>query len=342
MSNMNRQWRLMKRPVGEAFDDCLQFGEEPIGTPADGEVLVKNLHVSLDPANRVWMNDADSYKAPVPLGGVMEGFCVSSVAETKNPDFAVGDILYGFGHWEDYSVTDGQGWEPAPDIGGAPFSAHLAVFAVIGPTAYVGLLDVCDPQPGETVVVTTAAGAVGSITGQIAKIKGCRVVGITGSDEKCRWITEELGYDAAINYKTENIYKALKQHCPDGIDCHFEQVGDATVLDSVLTQLNHYGRISLCGWISGYNATAPVPGPVGLANLVMKRGKMEGFIVLDFPERIAQSRVDMREWMEQGKLKYRADVVDDLSGAVKALHTLYSGANQGKLIIKVQDDPLLD
>jgi NADPH-dependent curcumin reductase len=342
MSNMNRQWRLMKRPVGEDFDECLVFGEEPIGVPGDGQILVKNLHISLDPANRVWMNEGDSYKAPVPLGGVMEAFCVSKVAESKNPDFAVGDVLYGFGNWEDFSVTDGSGWEHAPDIGDAPFSAHLGVFSVVGPTAYVGLLDVCDPQPGETVVVTTAAGAVGSLVGQIAKIKGCRVVGLTGSDEKCKWMTEDLGYDAAINYKTESVYKALSKHCPDGIDCHFEQVGDAKVLDTVLTLLNHNGRISLCGWISGYNATAPVPGPVGLANLVMKRGKMEGFIVLDYPERIAQSHIDMRKWIAEDKLKYRVDVVDDLTGAVEALHTLYAGTNQGKLIVKVQDDPLLD
>ncbi len=341
MSNMNRQWRLTKRPVGEDFDDCLEFGEEPIGTPGDGEFLIKNLHISLDPANRVWMNETASYKDPIPLGGLMEGFCVSTVAETNNPNFAVGDVLYGFGHWEDYSVVNGEGWEPAPDIGNAPFDAHLGVFYVVGPTAYVGLLDVCNPQPGETVVVTTAAGAVGSLVGQIAKIKGCRVVGITGSDEKCEWITKELGYDAAINYKTESIFKALAKHCPDGIDCHFEQVGDAKVLDAVLTQLNHYGRISLCGWISGYNATAPVPGPTGLANLVMKRGKMDGFIVLDYPEQIAQSHVDMRKWIEEGRLKYRVDQVDDLSGAVEALHTLYAGTNKGKLLVKVQDDPLL-
>ena len=342
MAKINRQWRLTSRPVGENFDECLKFAEEPVVDVGNGEILVKNLHLSLDPANRVWMNEGGSYKPAVPLGGVMEAFVVAAVEQSKNPKFSEGDIVYGFGHWEDYSITNGDGWELAPEIGGAAFSAHLGVYAVVGPTAYVGLLDICHPQPGETVVVTTAAGAVGSLVGQIAKIKGCKVVGITGSDEKCQWITKDLGYDAAINYKTDHVGRALREYCPDGIDCHFEQVGDARIIDAVLSQLNHYGRISLCGWISGYNATEPMLGPQGLANLVMKRGKMEGFVVLDHPQKIKQSYVEFSNWLADGSIKYRVDVVDDLGNAVEALHKLYAGTNNGKLIVKVQDDPRVD
>lgn len=342
MAKINRQWRLVSRPVGENFDDCLEFGEEAVGELNEGQILVKNLHMSLDPANRVWMNEGDSYKSAVPLNGVMEAFVIAAVEQSRNSKFSEGDIVYGFGHWEDYSISDGVGWEVAPDIGTESFSAHLGVYAVVGPTAHVGLLDICDPQAGETVVVTTAAGAVGSLVGQIAKIRGCRVVGITGSDEKCRWITKDLGYDAAINYKTEKVSKALRNYCPDGIDCHFEQVGDSAIIDAVLRQLNNYGRISLCGWISGYNATAPSPGPQGLANLVVKRAKMEGFVVLDYPQRIKDSYSDFRRWLADGSIKYRVDVVDDLSNAVTALHRLYNGANKGKLIVKVQNDPRVD
>lgn len=341
MSNMNRQWRLTGRPVGEDFDSVMAFGEEPIPSPSDGEILIKNLHLSLDPANRVWMNEGDSYKPPVPLGGVMEGFAVGVVEESKNPAFSVGDTVSGFGHWEDYSVTNGEGWAKAPALGAQPFDAHLGVYSIVGPTAYFGLLDICNPQPGETVVVTTAAGAVGSLVGQIAKIRGCNVIGITGSDEKCDWITKDLGFDAAINYKTENVPAALKTLCPNGIDCHFEQVGDANILDAVLTLMNKKGRISVCGWISGYNATEFAPGPMGLPNLIMKSIKMEGFIAFDFFDRMEQCYADLAKWLDEGKLKYRVDQVDDLKNAVTALHTLYSGENKGKLIVKVQDDPAL-
>lgn len=342
MATMNRQWRLISRPVGENFDQCLEFGEQPVGEIRDGEILLKNLHLSLDPANRVWMNERGSYRTPVPIDGVMEAFVIAVVEQSKNSQFSEGDIIQGYGYWEDYSITDGSGWQRTADLGKAAFSAHLGVFSVVGPTAYIGLLDICDPQPGETVVVTTAAGAVGSLVGQIAKIQGCRVVGIVGNDEKCDWITQQLGYDAAINYNNDNIRKALREYCPDGIDCHFEQVGNAIVIDAVLSRLNNYGRIALCGWISGYNATERLPAPNGLANLVVKRGKMQGFVVHDYPERIAQSHIDFRRWLEDGSLKYRVDVVDDLSNAVTALHKLYSGTNKGKLIVKVQDGPGVD
>jgi hypothetical protein len=342
MSNMNRQWRLTGRPVGEDFDSVMEFGEEPIKSPGDGEFLVKNLHLSLDPANRAWMNEGDTYKAAVPLGGVMEGFAVGVVEESKNSGFAVGDTVSGMGHWEDYSVTNGQGWAKSPDLGKQTFDAHLGVYAIVGPTAYFGLLDICDPQPGETVVVTTAAGAVGSLVGQIAKIKGCNVIGITGTDEKCNWITEELGFNAAINYKTEDVPAALAKLCPNGIDCHFEQVGDADILDAVLTLMNEKGRISLCGWISAYNMTEFPAGPRGLLNLIVKSIKMEGFVVLNFFDQMERCYADLAKWLDDGRLKYRVDMVDDLADAVDALHTLYSGANQGKLIVKVQDDPALN
>ncbi|MBP6822148.1 MAG: NADP-dependent oxidoreductase, partial [Acidobacteria bacterium] len=211
---------------------------------------------------------------------------------------------------------------------------HFGLFGHIGMTAYFGLLDIGQPKPGETLVVSAAAGAVGSLVGQIGKIKGCRVVGIAGADDKCKWIVDELGFDAAINYKTENVSEALKKHCPNGIDIDFENVG-GEIMDAVLAQINLRARIALCGLISGYNATTPVPGPYNFANILIQRARVEGFIVLDYAPRAMECMTELGKWLMEGKIKYRIDEIDGLSGAPMALNKLFEGTNIGKLVVKI-------
>ncbi len=239
--------------------------------------------------------------------------------------------------WQDYSLSNGAGLTVLPDIPSIPLTAHLGLFGIVGPTAYFGLLDIGKPQPGETLVVSAAAGAVGSLVGQIGKIKGCRVVGIVGSDEKCRWIKDELGFDAAINYKTERVRASLKQHCPEGIDVHFENVG-GDILDAALSLINLRARIVLCGLIAQYNATQAVPGPNYFGNLLTRRARVEGFIVLDYAPRFREAVRDLSQWYAEGKLRYRVEVVDGLENAPRALNKLFDGSNQGKLIVKLSTD----
>jgi hypothetical protein len=217
-------------------------------------------------------------------------------------------------------------------------TAYLGLFGIIGPTAYFGLLDIGQPKAGETLVVSAAAGAVGSLAGQIGKIKGCRVVGIAGSDEKCRWITEELGFDAAINYKTEPVQERLKTHCPDGIDVYFENVG-GEILDAVLSLINVRARIVICGLISQYNAKEPVPGPYNFRAILTQRARVEGFIILDYRDRFMEAFEALGRWLAEGKLHYRVDVIDGLENAPRALNKLFDGSNKGKLIVKVSEEP---
>jgi len=272
--------------------------------------------------------------APIPLGSVMLGITIGVVEESRNPNFQAGDNAQGFLGWQEYAVSDGAGVNKLPDNPAIPLTAYLGLFGGIGLTAYFGLLDITDPKPGETLVVSAAAGAVGSIVGQIGKIKGCRVVGIAGSDEKCKWIVDELGFDAAIDYKTENVRQGLKKTCPNGIDIYFDNVG-GEILDAVLAMINLRARISLCGMISQYNAAAPVPGPYNLINILTRRAKMEGFIVLDYLPRAQEAIPELIKWYMEGKIKYRVDVVEGLKEAPRAVNKLFDGSNQGKLIIKV-------
>jgi hypothetical protein len=331
---INHQWRLAARPLGRINETDFQWAEEPVPELKDGQVLVRNLYLSLDPANRGWVREEGSYMAPIPLGSVMLGGAVGVVEESRNPNFQAGDNVQGLLGWQEYAVSDGSGLNKLPNNPAIPLTAYLGLFGHIGLTAYFGLLDITNPKPGETLVVSAAAGAVGSIVGQIGKIKGCRVVGIAGSDEKCKWIVGELGFDAAINYKTENIREALKRTCPNGIDIYFENVG-GEILDAVLAQINLGARISVCGMISQYNATAPVPGPYNLINILTKRAKMQGFIVLDYMPRAQEAIPELIKWHIEGRLKYRVDVVVGLKEAPRALNKLFDGSNQGKLIIKV-------
>jgi NADPH-dependent curcumin reductase CurA len=331
---INHQWRLAARPVGNLKESDFQWTEEPVPELQDGQVLVRNLYLSLDPANRGWVREGGSYMAEIPLGAVMLGGTVGVVEESRNPKFQAGEHVQGFFGWQEYGVSDGAGLNKLPNNPAIPLTAYQGLFGHIGLTAYFGLLDITNPKSGETLVVSAAAGAVGSIVGQIGKIKGCRVIGIAGSDEKCKWIVDELGFDDAINYKTEKVSAGLKRTCPKGIDIYFDNVGGET-LDAVLAMINLHARISACGMISQYNATEPVPGPYNLINIVPRRAKMEGFIVTDYMSRAQEAMPELIKWYTEGKLKYRVDVVEGLREAPRALNKLFDGTNQGKLIIKI-------
>lgn len=336
MTDSNRVWRLRKRPVGDLTDDVLSMETESIPEPADGECLLRMNYLSLDPTNRIWMSDIDQYMPPVELGAPMRGVVCGTVVKSKTPALLEGDIVSGLGVWADYQIGVPGMVNPLGDTGPLPVIDAFGALALVGPTAYFGLLDIGNPKPGETVVVSAAAGAVGSIVGQIAKIKGCHVVGLAGSDEKCRWITEDLGFDAAINYKSENVPAALRRTCPNGIDIYFDNVG-GDILDACLKLMNLFGRIPMCGLISQYNATEEVPGPTNYPMILMQRVKVQGFIVLDYVDRYPEAVSALAQWMAEGKLKVRLDVVDGLENALQALKKLYTGANTGKLMIRVKD-----
>lgn len=331
---MNRQWRLAARPVGKFKESDFGFAEVPVPALNDGELLVHNQYLSLDPTNRGWANEVDTYLPAVKLGDVMRGGAIGVVEESRNPNFKAGDHVSGLLGWQDYAVTDGAGLTKLPDNPAIPLTAYMGLFGHIGLTAYYGFLDVGKPKAGETLVVSAAAGAVGSLVGQIGKIVGCRVVGIAGSDEKCRWLTEELGFDAAINYKQENVLAALKRECPNGIDIDFENVG-GEILDSVLALINLGARISLCGMISQYNATEQMPGPYNLWMLIVRRARIEGFLVTDYMDRAPEAMTQLGRWLMAGKIKYRVDVVEGLDQAPRAVNKLFDGSNQGKLVIKI-------
>lgn len=337
-STENRQILLTSRPIGEIKDSDFEHVTTPIPTPGEGQILVRNLYISLDPAMRGWMNDSDSYIEPVQLGDPMRAGSIGLVVESNNPAYTPGDKLFGMGGWQDYAVLGPKGLNPAiPEGLPVPLTNFLSVLGITGLTAYFGLLDIADPQAGETVVVSTAAGAVGSIVGQIAKIKGCRVVGIAGSDEKCAWVTEDLGFDACINYKTQNLAEALREACPNKVDVYFDNVG-GEILNTVLGQINVGARISVCGAISQYNATEVTPGPSNYIRLLTKRSKMQGFIVTDFAARFPEAIQQLIQWIGEGKIKNKEDIVDGLENAPKAIHKLFAGTNTGKLIIKVADE----
>lgn len=332
-NRINHQWRLTARPEGLIKETDFTWTEEAVSELQDGQFLVRNLYLSLDPTMRMWATK-DTYLPAVKIGEVMRGGTIGVVEESLNPNFKVGDHVSGLLGWQEYAITDGKGVNALPSLPGVPLTAHFGLFGHIGMTAYFGLLDIGQPKPGETLVVSAAAGAVGSLVGQIGKIKGCRVVGIAGADDKCKWIVDELGFDAAINYKTENVSEALKKHCPNGIDIDFENVG-GEIMDAVLAQINLRARIALCGLISGYNATTPVPGPYNFANILIQRARVEGFIVLDYAPRAMECMTELGKWLMEGKIKYRIDEIDGLSGAPMALNKLFEGTNIGKLVVKI-------
>jgi len=331
----NHQIRLAARPVGLPKPSDWQFTESPIPDPKDGEVLVKVLDLSLDPAMRGWMNEGKSYIPPVGIGEVMRAGGVGRVVASKHPNFAARDHVNGALGVQEYVALPGAQLTKI-DPAMAPLAVFLNTLGMPGMTAYFGLLDVGQPKPGETVVVSGAAGAVGATVGQIAKIKGCRAVGIAGGAAKCRYIVEELGFDAAIDYKAGKLKQDLRQACPEGVHVYFDNVG-GEILDTVLTQLARRARIVVCGAISQYNNTTPVKGPSNYLSLLVNRARMEGMVVFDYADRFPQAVRDIAGWIKEGKLKSREDIVEGLATFPDALLKLFSGENFGKLVLKVAD-----
>lgn len=333
---INHQFRLAARPVGLPKRSDWDFTEEPVREPGAGEFLVKVHYISLDPAMRGWMNDGRSYIPPVALGDVMRAGAAGQVIASNHPQFAVGDYVTGGFGVQEYAMTDGKGVVKVdPKV--APLPVFLGTLGMPGMTGYFGLLEIGRPREGQTVVVSGAAGAVGTVVGQIAKIKGCRAVGIAGGADKCRWIVEELGFDAAIDYKQEKVGAALKQHCPNGIDVYFDNVG-GDILDAALARLARGARVIICGAISQYNTTAAVKGPSNYLSLLVNRASMTGMVVFDYADRYALAAREMAGWMMQGKLKARTDVAEGLQNFPDALLKLFRGENTGKLVLKIAAD----
>jgi NADPH-dependent curcumin reductase CurA len=330
----NRQFRLASRPIGEPKRSDWSLTTEPVVEPAEGQLLVKVVYLSLDPAMRGWMNDAKSYVPPVGIGEVMRAGALGRVMASKHPKFAAGDFVSGMFGVQEYALSDGKGVVKV-DPGVGPLTVYLGALGMTGLSAYFGLLEIGRPKAGETVVVSGAAGAVGMVAGQIAKIQGCRTVGIAGGPEKCRFLVEELGFDAAIDYKAEDVRKALKTHCPDGIHIYFDNVG-GDILNAALAQLARGARVVLCGAISQYNAGV-VKGPSNYLSLLINRARMEGFIVFDYAARYGEALRAMGAWYKAGKLKSRESVVEGFDTFPEALLKLFKGENTGKLVLKVAD-----
>jgi NADPH-dependent curcumin reductase CurA len=329
----NRQFRLAARPVGLPKASDWNLVTETVGEIADGQVLVKVLYISLDPAMRGWMNEGRSYIPPVALGAVMRAGTMGQVIASRHPDFAVGDHVVGAQGVQEYAVSDGKGLTSV-DPALAALPVYLGTLGMPGFTAYFGLLDIGKPQPGQTVVVSGAAGAVGGVVGQIAKIQGCRAVGIAGGAAKCAYIVDELGFDAAIDYRAGDVKKALAQHCPKGIDVYFDNVG-GEILDAALARLAMHARIVICGAISQYNSTTPMQGPSNYMSLLVNRASMTGMVVFDYADRYREAAQAMAGWMAAGKLKSREEIVTGFERFPEALLMLFRGENTGKLVLKV-------
>jgi NADPH-dependent curcumin reductase CurA len=330
MTLMNRRITLARRPVGEVGAEC--FATDAVGVPAPGpgEALVEVTWLSIDPTIRGWMAQ-DTYLPAIAIGAPIRSGGLGTVIESNTDALPVGATVFGMMGWQQYAIV-GAGARVIPAE--VPPEAALSVFGATGITAYFGLLDVGRPAEGETVLVSGAAGATGSIAGQIARIKGCRVVGIAGSDEKCAWLTGELGFDAAINYRTQDVRSVLADACPNGVDVFFDNVG-GDILEAALDRLALRGRVVLCGAISQYNDAEPRPGPNNLTNLIVRRGRMEGFIVLDYLDRSDQAIGELANWVLGGELQYSVDVVEGLDHAPEALDRLFSGANTGKVMVRL-------
>jgi len=332
---VNRKILLAQRPEQMFSDACFAVVEEPIPEPGDGEAVVRLEYLSLDPAMRGWVRDERSYLPPVQLGEVMRSGGAGRVVASRHPLFPVGAGVMGMLGWQEYAVIGGSSGvraNPVPD--GVDLIDSLSLFGSTGVTAYFGVLDVGQPKAGETFVVSGAAGGVGSIAGQIAKIVGCRVVGIAGTKEKCSWVVDDLGFDACIDYKAGDVARALHDACPGGIDVYFDNVG-GDILDAALQNMNDFGRIVACGMISRYNDSELSPGPEHMTNIVTRRLRMQGFIVIDFLARFSEAAMQLGVWAAEGRLTNRVHVVDGLLSAPTAINLLFSGGNIGKLVVKI-------
>jgi hypothetical protein len=338
MAQINRQIHLVSRPSGEATADNFRLLEKPLGTPGEGQVVVRHHFLSLDPYMRGRMNDAKSYAQPQPLDQVMQGGTVGVVAESRHPNYKAGDSVVGYGGWQEYSIVDGgqPGMLRKVDTTHVPLSAYLGAVGMPGVTAWYGLIKICQPKPGQTIVVSAASGAVGSAVGQLAKSRGCRAVGIAGGADKCGYVKNELGFDACIDYKahpdSKSLYQALKEATPDGVDGCFENVG-GSVLDVTLARMNAFGRIALCGMISGYDGQ---PIPLQQPQLLLQsRLTIEGFIVSEHMEVWPEALKELATMVATGKLKYRETIADGLAAAPEAFLGLLKGRNFGKQLVKL-------
>ena len=335
MTESNKQFRLAARPVGTPKRSDWNVVTEPAKEPGEGEVVVKVLFLSLDPAMRGWMNEGKSYIRPVEIGEVMRAGGVGVVTASKSARFKPGDHVVGTLGVQQVAVVHEKTLTRV-DPRMAPLPVFLSTLGMPGMTAYFGLLDVGQAKTGETVVVSGAAGAVGQVVGQIAKIKGCTVIGIAGGADKCKYVKDELRFDACIDYKAEDVKKALREHCPKGIDVYFDNVG-GDILEAALANLARHARIVVCGAISQYNATGPMKGPSNYLSLLVNRARMEGMVVFDYADRYAEAAKEMAGWMMQGKLKSREDVVSGLDDFPERLLMLFRGENFGKLVLKVAE-----
>ena len=338
MAEINRQIHLVSRPSGEASTDNFRLVEQPLGTPGEGQVLVRHHFLSLDPYMRGRMNDAKSYAQPQELDKVMQGGTVGVVVASKHPDYKPGDNVVGFGGWQEYSIVDAgmPGSLRKVDTSRVPLSAYLGAVGMPGVTAWYGLMKICEPKAGQTIVVSAASGAVGSAVGQLAKTRGCRAVGIAGGTDKCEYVTRELGFDACIDYKAhkdpKSLYQALKEATPDGVDGNFENVG-GPILDAVLARMNTFGRIALCGMISGYDGQ---PIPLQQPQLILvSRLRIEGFIVGEHPEVRSEAMKELGMLVGTGKLKYRETIAEGIEAAPEAFLGLLKGRNFGKQLVRL-------
>jgi len=335
---VNRMLKLKDRPMGAVSSENFELFEEEVLDIEEGQMLIKVLYLSFDPTQRGWLNDIPSYMPPVQIGEVMRAGAVGQVVESRNKNFSEGDLVQGSFGWQEYVVTDGSSdFMPAQKIPeGIPPTSALSVFGVTGLTAYFGMLDIGKPQEGDTVLVSGAAGATGSVAGQIAKIKGAsKIIGIAGGSDKCKWVVEEAGYDHCIDYKNENLGQKITELAPEGLNIYFDNVG-GPILESSLTCIAQKARVVLCGGISsGYSMESLPPGPSTLMNLVIQRARMEGFIVIDYAERFPDAIIDLGEWVGEGKIVYREDIAEGLENCPETLGNLFKGKNLGKQLLKL-------
>ena len=332
MDDVNRQVLLVEKPRGKLSPSNFKLAEAAVPTPADGEALLRVRYISLDAANRAWMQGA-TYRSAVDAGSVMAGGAIAEVVDSKAPGFAKGDLVFADTGWQDYASLPGRQLIKVPRM--EPMTHLLSVYGIAGLTAYFGLLRVGEPKAGETVAVSAAAGSVGSVVGQIAKIKGCRVIGVAGGAEKCAWLKSELGFDEAVDYKAGNLFAALKAAAPKGIDVYFDNTG-GEILEACLPLMNMRGRIACCGAVSAYDGAPPAAGPRGVPGLlVVKRLRMQGFIVMDYDDERGAALADLQKWVAEGKLKVQEDVIVGLENTPAALIGLLAGENRGKRMVKV-------
>ena len=337
MAEENRRFLLAERPTGPVDENTYDLVSEPAPEIGEGEALVRVKWISIDPTNRTWIGETPTYLPPVAIGEVMRGLGLGEVVASNNENFPVGALVNGITGWQDYTViSDENPLMVIPDGVEADPAQLLGMMGMTGCTAYFGMLEIGEPKEGETVVVSAAAGAVGTVAGQLAKMKGARVVGIAGGPEKCAWLTDELGFDAAVDYKADDWQKQLAAATPDGIDVDFENVG-GEIMEAVFARLNIRARVVLCGLISGYNEEEPPAGPRSFGNLLINRVKLQGFIILDYYPRFGEAIRDLSQWVAEGKLRSEETVVEGFEELPNALNMLFAGENKGKLVVRIAD-----